>query len=81
MRGRSGNTVVTKAEEVVRNYQYLMSQREVGGGPAISQVVIPTTLFVGVVSFIAGAFIGPALWVSTKAGSEWLAKKAKERIG
>jgi hypothetical protein len=79
MRGRSGNTAVAKAEEVVRNYQ--QSQDEGVGGPAITQVVIPTTLFVGVVSFIAGAFIGPALWVSTKAGSEWLARKAKERIG
>ena len=78
MRGRSGNTVVAKAEQVVRNYQ--QSQGEVRG-PAITQVVIPTTLFVGVISFIAGAFIGPALWVSTKAGSEWLARKAKERIG
>jgi hypothetical protein len=78
MRGRSGSTVVAKAEQVVRNYQ---SQGDAGSGPAITQVVIPTTLFVGVVSFIAGAFIGPALWVSTKAGSEWLARKAKERIG
>jgi hypothetical protein len=78
MRGRSGSTIVTKAEQVVRNYQ---SQGEGVGGPAITQVVIPTTLFVGVVCFIAGAFIGPALWVSTKAGSEWLARKAKERIG
>jgi len=78
MRGRSGNTVVAKAEQVVRNYQ--QSQGEIGG-PAITQVVIPTNLFVGVVCFIAGAFIGPALWVSTKAGSEWLARKAKERIG
>jgi len=79
MRGRSGNTVVAKAEQVVRNYQ--QSQSEVVGGPAITQVVIPTTLFVGVACFIAGAFVGPAFWVSTKAGSEWLARKAKERIG
>jgi len=79
MRGRSGNTVVAKAEQVLRNYQ--LSHGEVGEGPAITQVVIPTTLFVGVISFIAGAIVGPALWVSTKAGSEWLAKKAKERIG
>lgn len=79
MRGRSGNSVVTKAEQVVRDYQ--LSQSEVREGPTIGQVVIPTTLFVGFACFIAGAFIGPALWVSTKAGSEWLARKAKERIG
>lgn len=77
MRGRS--VILTKAEQVLRNYQ--LSQGELKEGLKIGQVVIPTNLFVGVTCFIAGAFVGPALWVSTKAGSEWLARKAKERIG
>jgi len=79
MRGRSGNPILLQAEQVVRNYQ--LSRAGAGEGPAIGQVVIPTNLFIGVVAFIAGAFVGPALWVSTKAGSEWLARKTKERIG
>jgi len=79
MRGRSGNSVVLQAEQVVRNYQ--MSEISARDGPSIGQVVIPTNLFIGIISFIAGAFVGPALWVSTKAGSEWLARKTKERIG
>ena len=47
---------------------------------AITQVTIPTPVFVGVVCFAAGVLLGPAFWVSTKAGSEWLAKRARERI-
>lgn len=47
---------------------------------AIAQVTIPTPVFVGVIGFIVGALVGPAFWVSTEAGSQWLAKKARERL-
>jgi hypothetical protein len=48
---------------------------------AIQQgITIPTSLFVGILSFGLGVILGPALIATTKSGSEWLARQARERI-
>ena len=47
---------------------------------AIAQVTIPTPVFASIISFAVGVLLGPALIASTKSGSEWLAKKARERL-
>jgi predicted RNA-binding Zn-ribbon protein involved in translation (DUF1610 family) len=47
---------------------------------AITQVKIPTSVFVGFISFLAGAILGPSLWAATKAGSEALGRLAREHI-
>lgn len=44
-------------------------------------VTIPTPLLVGVISFALGVILGPSVIASTEAGSRWLEKKARERIG
>jgi len=44
-------------------------------------VTIPTSVFVGLICFGAGVLLGPSFWATTKGGSEWLAKKATERLG
>ena len=51
-----------------------------GGINKAIAVEIPTPLFVGVLTFIAGVVLGPLVLVSTKTGSEWLARKARERL-
>lgn len=43
-------------------------------------VTIPTPLFVGVVAFLIGVVVGPALIASTEGGSRWLAEQARARI-
>lgn len=43
-------------------------------------VTIPTPLFVGVVAFLVGVVVGPALIASTEGGQRWLAKQARARI-
>lgn len=43
-------------------------------------VTIPTPLFVGLISFGLGVFLGPALIASTAGGREWLEKQAREAI-
>lgn len=50
---------------------------------AIAQegITIPTPVFVGIICFGLGVVLGPSIIASTQAGSEWLAKKARERIG
>jgi hypothetical protein len=49
---------------------------------AIEQgVTIPTPVFVGIISFGLGVLLGPAIWATTQGGSEWLARKARERLG
>jgi len=48
-------------------------------GP-VSAIPIPTPLFVGVIAFGLGVFLGPSLLASTEAGQNWLAKKAREKI-
>lgn len=49
---------------------------------AIAQegVTIPTPVFVGLICFGLGVVLGPSLIASTQAGSEWLARKARERL-
>lgn len=48
---------------------------------AISQaVVIPTPVFVGIVAFLGGVLLGPALIATTSEGREWLEKQAREAI-
>jgi hypothetical protein len=47
---------------------------------AVTQITVPTPLFVGILSFIAGVILGPAVIASTQSGAEWLAKKARERL-
>lgn len=50
---------------------------------AIAQegVTIPTPVFVGLICFGLGVVLGPSVIASTKGGSEWLARKARERLG
>lgn len=44
----------------------------------ISQgVTIPTSIFVGVLCFVAGAIFGPAIVASTRTGQEWLVRQAR----
>ena len=43
-------------------------------------VTIPTSLFVGLLTFGIGMFLGPAILASTSEGSQWLMKQAKSRI-
>lgn len=44
----------------------------------ISQgVTIPTPVFIGVLAFAAGVFLGPALLASTQTGQAWLMRQAK----
>lgn len=49
---------------------------------AIAQegVTIPTPVFVGIIFFGLGVLLGPSVWATTQGGSEWLARKAKERL-
>jgi len=48
---------------------------------AISQgITISTPVFVGVLAFLGGVLIGPALIASTAGGREWLEKQAREAI-
>lgn len=48
---------------------------------AISQgLSIPTPVVTGFLGLALGVILGPAILASTKSGSEWLAKQARERI-
>lgn len=44
-------------------------------------VTIPTWLLWLGIGLTAGTFLGPSILASTEAGSQWMAKKARERIG
>jgi hypothetical protein len=44
-------------------------------------VTIPTPVFTFFIGLGLGIVFGPAIWASTKGGSEWMAKKARERLG
>jgi len=44
---------------------------------AISQVTISTPVFVGLVTFALGMFLGPSIVASSSEGRKWLEKKAK----
>jgi len=48
---------------------------------AIAQITIPTPVFVGLIAFGLGVLLGPAVISSTQVGSEWLARKARARLG
>lgn len=49
--------------------------------PLIAQAVtIPTWLLAGVVGLGIGVLFGPSILSSTEAGSQWLARQARERI-
>lgn len=43
-------------------------------------ITIPTSLFVGVITFGLGVLLGPALIATTAGGREWLEKQAREAI-
>ena len=47
---------------------------------AITQVTIPTPVFVGLVAFGAGVLFGPALMATTESGQAWLERQIRERI-
>ena len=44
---------------------------------AITGVEIPTPLFIGLLAFGFGMFLGPSIAASTTAGRDWLGKKAR----
>ena len=44
-------------------------------------ITIPTTVFWSLITFGLGVLLGPSLIASTKGGSEWLARKARARLG
>jgi len=46
-----------------------------------STVAIPTSLLVGVLSFLGGMILGPAVLASTKGGSDYLERQVREHIG
>ncbi len=48
---------------------------------AIEQVPTSTTALIAIGTFVLGVVMGPAFLVSTKAGQEWLEKKAKAKYG
>lgn len=49
---------------------------------AVAQAVtIPTPVFVGVIAFIAGMFLGPSIIASTTEGKRWLEQQARGVIG
>ena len=73
MRGRSGNSVVSKAEQVVRDYR--LSQGEDEGG-----VTIPTWLFAGIIGVIIGGIFTPSIMAATEAGSRKLAELSRQYI-
>jgi hypothetical protein len=73
MRGRSGNSVLAQAEQVVRDYQ--LSQGEEGEG-----VTIPTWLFFLGLGLGIGILTGPAIMGMTEAGALRLREIAEEKL-
>ena len=70
MRGQNSYpSGVREAEQVIREYQ------------GISGVEIPTWLFASGCGLLAGIILGPAMMATTKGGSDYLAKMAKQRLG
>jgi hypothetical protein len=51
-----------------------------GISEAIQGITIPSTVFVGIISFVAGAILGPAFWQAAKGGAVALERIARERI-
>jgi len=75
MRGRPGNTVVAKAEQVVRNYQLSQGEDEEEGG-----VTIPAWLFFLGLGLGIGIITGPAILGMTETGALRLREIAEERL-
>jgi len=48
---------------------------------AITDVTIPTPVFVGFLAFAAGVFFGPAILAATDVGSDYLARQIRGRHG
>ena len=48
---------------------------------AITQVTIPTPVFVGLLCFGAGVLLGPAILAATDTGSDYLARQIRGRLG
>ena len=48
---------------------------------AITQVSIPTPVFVGFICFAAGVLLGPAILAATDTGSDYLARQIRGRLG
>ena len=47
----------------------------------ISQgIIISTPVFVGILAFLGGMLLGPAIIASTSGGRDWLEKQAREAI-
>ncbi len=47
----------------------------------ITQVSIPTPVFVGFIAFAAGVFFGPAILAATDTGADYLARQVRGRLG
>ena len=48
---------------------------------AITQVTIPTPVFVGIIAFTVGVFVGPAILALSQAGQDYLARQIRGRMG
>jgi len=48
---------------------------------AITDVSIPTPVFVGFICFAAGVLLGPAILAATDTGSDYLARQVRGRLG
>lgn len=75
MRGRSSNSVVAKAEQVVRGYQMSQGEEEEGG------VTIPTWLFFLGLGLGIGIVTGPAIMGMTETGALRLREIAQSKLG
>lgn len=49
--------------------------------PITQEVTIPTWLIVGTIALALGVILGPALLGATEAGSQYLAKAARKKLG
>lgn len=43
-------------------------------------IEIPKTVFWSLLTFGIGVILGPSIWALSQGGSEWLARKARERL-
>jgi hypothetical protein len=75
MRGRSGNSVVAKAEQVVRNYRLSQGEEGEEGG-----ILIPTWLFFLGLGLSIGIVTGPAIMGMTETGALRLREIAESKL-
>jgi len=59
------------------NCQTLNEAMSIDGGEITQNVSIPTPLFVGLLGFGLGMFLGPALIAGSDVGRRWLEQKAR----